>query len=82
MSDEIYEHLLYDGATTEERGQLQSGIRAHTIIVHGFAKAWSMTGWRLGFLAAPSPSPKPSTPSKAIAPATRPASPKKGPSPR
>jgi len=28
---------------------------AHTIIVHGFAKAWSMTGWRLGFLAAPEP---------------------------
>jgi aspartate aminotransferase len=27
----------------------------HTIIVHGFAKAWSMTGWRLGFLAAPEP---------------------------
>jgi aspartate aminotransferase len=29
--------------------------QAHTIIVHGFAKAWSMTGWRLGFLAAPEP---------------------------
>ncbi len=27
----------------------------HTVIVHGFAKAWSMTGWRLGFLAAPEP---------------------------
>jgi len=27
----------------------------HTIIVHGLAKAWSMTGWRLGFLAAPEP---------------------------
>jgi aspartate aminotransferase len=27
----------------------------HTIVVHGFAKAWSMTGWRLGFLAAPEP---------------------------
>src|SRR5205823_13040824 len=28
---------------------------AQTIVVHGFAKAWSMTGWRLGFLAAPEP---------------------------
>jgi len=29
--------------------------QAHTIITHGLAKAWSMTGWRLGFLAAPEP---------------------------
>ncbi len=55
MSDEIYEKLLYDGATHTSVASLSSEHFAHTIIVHGFAKAWSMTGWRLGFCAAPEP---------------------------
>jgi aspartate aminotransferase len=55
MSDEIYEHLLYDGATHQSMASFSADHQAHTIIVHGFAKAWSMTGWRLGFLAAPEP---------------------------
>ncbi|MFM1768638.1 MAG: hypothetical protein RJA22_1167 [Verrucomicrobiota bacterium] len=55
MSDEIYEHLLYDGATHRSVASFSPAHQAHTIIVHGFAKAWSMTGWRLGFLAAPEP---------------------------
>ena len=55
MSDEIYEHLLYDGAKHKSVASFSPGHLAHTIIVHGFAKAWSMTGWRLGFLAAPEP---------------------------
>src|SRR4029077_3370717 len=55
MSDEIYEHLLYDGATHKSVAGLSAKHYEHTIIVHGFAKAWSMTGWRLGFLAAPEP---------------------------
>ena len=53
MSDEIYEHLLYDGAKHKSVASFSPDHLAHTIIVHGFAKAWSMTGWRLGFLAAP-----------------------------
>jgi len=55
MSDEIYEKLVYDGAG---HTSVASFSRAHyegTIIVHGFAKAYSMTGWRLGYLAAPEP---------------------------
>src|SRR5579885_2782977 len=55
MSDEIYEKLVYDGA---EHASVASFSPAHfeqTIIVHGFAKAYSMTGWRLGYLAAPEP---------------------------
>ncbi len=55
MSDEIYEKLVYDGA---EHVSVASFSKAHydqTIIVHGFAKAYSMTGWRLGYLAAPEP---------------------------
>ena len=55
MSDEIYEHLLYDGATHTSVASFSPAHYEHTIIVHGFAKAWSMTGWRLGFLAAPDP---------------------------
>jgi aspartate aminotransferase len=55
MSDEIYEHLLYDAAKHKSVASFSPDHLAHTIIVHGFAKAWSMTGWRLGFLAAPEP---------------------------
>jgi aspartate aminotransferase len=55
MSDEIYEHLLYDDAKHKSMASFSQAHFEHTIIVHGFAKAWSMTGWRLGFLAAPEP---------------------------
>jgi aspartate aminotransferase len=55
MSDEIYEHLLYDGATVKSVASFSPAHQEHTIIVHGLAKAYSMTGWRLGFLAAPEP---------------------------
>src|SRR5438874_3418044 len=55
MSDEIYEHLLYDNAKVKSVASFSQAHQDHTIIVHGFAKAWSMTGWRLGFLAAPEP---------------------------
>lgn len=53
MSDEIYEHLLYDGAVHKSVASFGPEYKEHTIIVHGLAKAWSMTGWRLGFIAAP-----------------------------
>jgi aspartate aminotransferase len=55
MSDEIYEHLLYDGAVHRSVASFSPAHLEHTIIVHGFAKAWSMTGWRLGWCAAPEP---------------------------
>lgn len=55
MSDEIYEHLLYDNAKVRSVASFSPAHQAHTIIVHGLAKAYSMTGWRLGFLAAPEP---------------------------
>jgi len=55
MSDEIYEHLLYDGAKHKSVASFSAAHQEHTIIVHGLAKAYSMTGWRLGFLAAPEP---------------------------
>jgi aspartate aminotransferase len=55
MSDEIYEHLLYDDAKHKSVASFSPAHYEHTIVVHGFAKAWSMTGWRLGFMAAPEP---------------------------
>jgi aspartate aminotransferase len=55
LSDEIYEHLVYDGAQVKSVASFSQAHCEHTIIVHGLAKAWSMTGWRLGFLAAPEP---------------------------
>ena len=55
MSDEIYEHLTYDGAVVKSVASFSQAHFEHTIIVHGFAKAWSMTGWRLGWTAAPEP---------------------------
>lgn len=55
MSDEIYEKLLYDGARHVSVASFSSAHKDHTILVHGFAKAYSMTGWRLGYLAAPEP---------------------------
>src|SRR5690349_15490492 len=55
MSDEIYEKLVYDGATHTSVASFSPAHYDHTIIVHGLAKAYSMTGWRLGWLAAPEP---------------------------
>ena len=55
MSDEIYEKLVYDGAEHASVAGFSQAHYEHTVIVHGFAKAYSMTGWRLGYLAAPEP---------------------------
>src|ERR1051325_7460772 len=55
MSDEIYEKLVYDGAQHSSVASFSQAHYEHTIVVHGFAKAYSMTGWRLGYLAAPEP---------------------------
>ena len=53
VSDEIYEKILYDGATHVSIGSLGEEIFQRTIISNGFAKAYSMTGWRVGYLAGP-----------------------------
>jgi aspartate aminotransferase len=51
VSDEIYEKIIYDGAEHLSIGAVGAEIFDHTIISSGFAKAYSMTGWRLGYLA-------------------------------
>lgn len=52
LSDEIYEHILYDGAVHHSLAA-EPGMAERTLIVNGFSKAYAMTGWRLGWLAAP-----------------------------
>lgn len=51
VSDEIYERLLYDGAEHLSIAAASPEVFDRTIISHGFAKAYSMTGWRVGYLA-------------------------------
>ena len=53
VSDEIYEKILYDGATHVSIGAVGEDILAKTIVSNGFAKSYSMTGWRVGYIAAP-----------------------------
>ena len=54
VSDEIYEHIVYAPAEHVSFGALP-GMYERTITVNGFSKAFAMTGWRLGYLAAPPP---------------------------
>jgi aspartate aminotransferase len=48
MSDEIYARIVYDGLAAPSISALP-GMKARTVIVDGFSKTYSMTGWRLGF---------------------------------
>ncbi len=52
ISDEIYEKITYGDASFTSLGALQ-GMRDRTITLNGFSKAYAMTGWRLGYFAAP-----------------------------
>jgi aspartate aminotransferase len=53
VSDEIYAKIIYDGSEHVSIGSLGAEIFERTIISSGFAKAYSMTGWRIGYLAGP-----------------------------
>src|ERR1051325_10347931 len=53
VSDEIYEKLVYDDVQHVSIGSLSKEAADLTITVNGFSKSYAMTGWRLGYLAAP-----------------------------
>ena len=53
LSDEIYEKLVYDGQKHVSIASISKDIFDHTITINGFSKAYAMTGWRLGYTAAP-----------------------------
>ncbi len=55
LSDEIYEKIVYDGVQPVSLAALDKNIYDLTITVNGFSKAYAMTGWRLGYVAAPEP---------------------------
>ncbi len=54
LSDEIYEHIIYDGRQHISLASLP-GMRELTVTLNGMSKAYAMTGWRLGYLGAPAP---------------------------
>ena len=53
ISDEIYEHLLYDGATAPSLPVVVPGLADQTLIINGVAKTYAMTGWRVGWMIGP-----------------------------
>jgi aspartate/methionine/tyrosine aminotransferase len=53
ISDEIYEHLLYDGATAPSLPVVVPGLAYQTLIINGVAKTYAMTGWRVGWMIGP-----------------------------
>jgi aspartate/methionine/tyrosine aminotransferase len=53
IADEIYEHLLYDGATAPSMPVVVPGLSDTTIILNGVAKTYAMTGWRVGWMIGP-----------------------------
>jgi len=53
ISDEIYEKILYDGATHISIATLGPEVAAQTVIINGVSKAYAMTGWRIGYAAGP-----------------------------
>ncbi len=55
LSDEIYEHILFDGRAFTSFGKACPELRDRTLIVNGVAKAYAMTGWRIGYAAGPAP---------------------------
>lgn len=54
ITDEIYEHLLYDGVQAAHIVQLVPELAEQTVVLNGVAKTYAMTGWRVGWLIGPS----------------------------
>ena len=52
ITDEIYEHILYDGAEHVSMARID-GMRDRTIVINGMSKTYSVTGWRVGWALAP-----------------------------
>ncbi|WP_034275317.1 pyridoxal phosphate-dependent aminotransferase [Haloechinothrix halophila] len=53
VTDEIYEHLVYDGVTAHSISAVVPELADTTVILNGVAKTYSMTGWRVGWMAGP-----------------------------
>jgi aspartate aminotransferase len=55
MSDDMYEHLVFDDFTFCTPAQVEPGLYDRTLTVNGVSKAYAMTGWRIGYAAGPVP---------------------------
>ena len=55
ISDEIYEKLIYDGFEHVSIASLSPELKEKTVVINGVSKAYAMTGWRIGYAAAPLP---------------------------
>ena len=55
LSDDIYEHLVYDGFQFTTPAQVEPKLKSRTLTLNGVSKAYSMTGWRIGYGAGPEP---------------------------
>jgi aspartate aminotransferase len=53
LSDEIYERLVYGSAKHTSPASLGDDARSRTVVINGVSKTWAMTGWRIGYAAAP-----------------------------
>ena len=55
LTDDIYEHLVYDGFVFTTLAQVEPKLYDRTLTVNGVAKAYAMTGWRVGYAGGPKP---------------------------
>jgi aspartate aminotransferase len=53
ISDDIYDKILFDGASFVNLAMLSPELKARTFVLNGVSKAYAMTGWRIGYLAGP-----------------------------
>jgi aspartate aminotransferase len=53
MTDDIYEHILYDGRRFFTIAQVEPALKERTLTINGVSKAYAMTGWRIGYGGAP-----------------------------
>src|SRR5690349_7420264 len=53
MTDDIYEHIRFDGQRTPHLLQAAPQLRERTLVVNGVSKTYAMTGWRIGYVAGP-----------------------------
>ena len=55
LTDDIYEHLVYDGFKFTTPAQIEPKLKDRTLTLNGVSKAYSMTGWRIGYGGGPAP---------------------------
>lgn len=55
MTDDIYEHIRFDGQRTPHLLQAAPQLRDRTLVINGVSKTYAMTGWRIGYVAGPRP---------------------------